>query len=244
MTVIFDIFINLIAGFIGFGLGWLWEKFLHFLKFRKVKQFWRPFFQKDVQMVLGRFLEYERFEPSGFLGVGDANGLAELQTQLKTLGLADIPVAYADCIDGDHLKSNLILLGGPDGNLITRDASQKLQLTLRFGDHKKYEVSFVDTRGVGQIYAPYRNRDTNSLEIDYGLIIRTRNPFAPDMQMLIIAGGFGFGTWAAVRFILSKEFLDNAIVSRGDPFECLIETDVTRGIPQDIRLMALRSLSE
>ena len=52
----------------------------------------------------------------------------------------------------------------------------------------------------------------------------------------------GFGTWAAIRYAISSEFLQSPIVNGDDPLECLIETDVVRGIPQSIRPVILRKL--
>lgn len=241
LKVLLDLSVNLIAGLIGFWIGWVWQRFKRLSRSRRAKRFWKPFVEGELQIVLGRFLEFKSFEESGFLGVGDAVGLSELGAHFEAIGLGGFTVSYADRLDGDALKTNLILLGGPDANAISREIVQKVNSTLRFGNPANYEISIYDSKNQ-KIYVPTRQPDLNEINIDYGVILKTNNPFAPTKQVLLIAGSFGYGTWAGVRFALSKRFLDDAIVANGKPIECLIETDIVRGTPQDIRLIVLRPL--
>lgn len=67
--------------------------------------------------------------------------LAELRTFFGVMGLSDFEVSYADRLDGDALRTNLILLGGPDFNIITGEAASRIKSTLRFGNPAINEIS-------------------------------------------------------------------------------------------------------
>lgn len=242
MSILLDIGVNLIAAFIGFIIGWVWQWGGKEIKLRRVRRFWKPFTKGTIRAVVGRFSEFESFEQSGFLGIGDAIGLAELRTYFDKLGLENFDVAYADRTSGDLLNANLILLGGPDANSVTRDAVSKIKSTIQFGNPEKYEIAFYDTI-TNRVYAPaLQNINSKKIINDYGIIFKTANPFAPDKQIIVVAGSFGYGTWAGVRYILSKAFIENPLVNKNGQIECLITTDIVRETPQNIQMIALREL--
>jgi hypothetical protein len=83
---------------------------------------------------------------------------------------------------------------------------------------------------------------TDAIADDYAIIFRASNPFSPDKHLMLIAGSFGYGVWAGVRFVASEAFLDNELVKAGTAIECLIKTDIFRDTPQNIRSIALREL--
>jgi hypothetical protein len=208
---------------------------------KKSRNFWNPFSDDKLQIVVGRFLEFRSFEQSGFLGVGDAIAMTELRKHLELIGMQDVTIAYADRLDGDGLKTHLVLLGGPDNNTITKEAVSRIQSKIRFGDPDNYEISIYDSESKER-YVPI-GTGSNIVKNDYGVIFKTANPFAPDKQLLLVAGSFGFGTWAGVRFILSEKFLNHNLVAEHPSIECLVEADIFRETPQNIKLIVLRELA-
>jgi hypothetical protein len=209
---------------------------------QSARRFWGRFANDDFSVVVGRFRkEFERFEASGFLGVGDAIGLTELGSFLGSLHLADFSVMYADRLDGDDLQANLLILGGPDANSIANQVVKRLNTTFELGDPQKYEIAIRDAK-LQETYAPRIDSGSEEVVTDYAVIYWTKNPFSPDKWMLLIAGSFGFGTWAGTRFVMSKDFLDNAMVKKGKSVECLVETDVVLGAPQRIRVIGIREM--
>ena len=44
--------------------------------------------------------------------------------------------------------------------------------------------------------------------IDYGVIIRGRNPFNPAKTLAIFAGAYGYGTWGGVNMAFEESFLN------------------------------------
>ncbi len=167
--------------------------------------------------------------------------LSELNAYLESFGLRNTPVLYADRIDGDLLKTNLILLGGPDANLISKEAVARIKSTIRSGDPNLYEISIYDS--IADISCSPSYNSSGEIITDCGLIIKTSNPFALNKQILLLYGSFGYGTLAAVRFTQSDQFLREENVATGKSIECLIETDIVRGTPQEIRVRALRRLN-
>ena len=79
---------------------------------------------------------------------------------------------------------------------------------------------------------PPDSQGNETITLDYGLLVKTRNPFDPAHNVLIIAGSFGYRTWAVAKLARSGQFLRDPIASRGKPIECLYKTEVIEGIPQ------------
>jgi hypothetical protein len=152
-------------------------------------------------------------------------------------------VFYADRMkDGDALKHPLILLGGPDANEITDKASKLLRTTLRFGNPNIHEISFLDISAKPpRVYKP-NDATSQQSESDLGFICKAPNPFATDKPALIIAGSFGYGTWAAARYLMSSEFLGSRDATYPS-LEGLIETDIVLDTPQRIRPLVFRPLN-
>lgn len=204
------------------------------------QKFWKPMIDNGLQIVLGRFTEFSQFEQSGFLGAGDAVAMTEIQTFLGTIGISGVPISYADRLDGDALKTNLILLGGPDANVLTKETVSRVDSTLKFGDPEIHEIALFDSRD-GTQFVPRRSAP-NKVKNDFGIVYWTQNPFAPRKRVLLGAGSFGYGTWACVRYVLSESFLKHELVDRGANVECLIEADILWEAPQHITTHIVREL--
>ena len=221
--------------------GWVWKIAYDRWKARKARRFWRSFLSKELRIVVGRFGEFDEFERSGVIGIGDAIALSELQAFLATIGSTEAKVVYADRVSGDDLKNPLILVGGPDANDVTRQASTLIRTSLRFGDPAKHEIAF---RGLSEtpprLYVPVAPTAQQAAD-DLGLIVRVKNPFDVEKPALIMTGSYGHGTWAAARYVVSPSFLKSD-VAKSQSFECLIKTTVVRDTPQQIQVLIARPL--
>jgi hypothetical protein len=208
---------------------------------RKLRSFWLPFFEGGLQIVLGRFREFAAFEQSGLLGVGDAVAMTELRAGLESVGLLGVPISYADRLDGDALKTNLVLLGGPDANLLTREVARRIQSTLKFGDPDRHVIALFDS--VDQRQFVPRRSPPDTIENVFGIVFSCNNPFASHKRVILGAGSFGYGTWACVRFLLSEGFLDHPLSVERAEAEFLIEAEVLWETPQRVRLHVARPLT-
>lgn len=208
---------------------------------RKMRAFWLPLVEGGLQIVLGRFLEFDDFEQSGLLGVGDAVAMTELRAGLESLGFPGIPISYADRLDGDALKTNLVLLRGPDANRLTCEAVRRVGSTLKFGDPDRHVIALFDSIE-DQMFVPRRDRH-GVIENDYGIVFSCKNPFSASKRIVLAAGSFGYGTWACVRFLLSNDFLSHPLAVQTTEAEFLIETEILWEAPQNIKLHVARALT-
>jgi len=245
MTVVWQVLIGLLTTFIGILLGLSWKISRQRIIYWRARRFWRPFLSGDLKIVVDRFRQFDAFEASGFVGVGGMQAVAEVISFLDDVGFRrlgrSIDIVYHDQLEGDSYGANLICIGGPDANKVTDYMLKRIEHTIALGDPEQHVISMRDTR-TGESYSPQGTRDDEGHEIitlDYGVIVKCPNPVDRRYSMLVVAGSFGFGTWAGVKLARSPEFLRAELVSRGMALECLYKTEIIREAPQrpDIVLM-------
>lgn len=166
--------------------------------------------------------------------------MTELHATLESVGLSGAQTSYADRLDGDSLKTNLVVLGGPHPNLLCGEVMRRLTTTLKFGESCVDEIGLIDSLD-NQYYAPEEG-EPGELNNDFGVIYVCSNPFSPRKRLVLGAGSFGYGTWAAVRFLLSNEFFSHSLSACDAEF--LIETEVLWKTPQHTRIRVARRLGD
>lgn len=120
-----DIAVNLVSALIGFVGGWTLQWIRSHLRLRKARRFWKDFATGNAKVIIGRFHNFDSFEPSGLIGVGDAAALGELERFFDWLRLPRVSIGYSDRVSGSDLKQNLVLLGGPDANAVSNEVVKK-----------------------------------------------------------------------------------------------------------------------
>lgn len=182
-----------------------------------------------------------------------------------TTGLAALrssfDIAYASQASDGQLRENLIILGGTEVNSLTSTILEKVGSAFRLD---KNAMTIADSR-TRKIYrtewdvdpldgASRRDFDhswfisTNTegarvarrFRTDYGMIIRTANPFASHKSLVLICGIYGFGTWAGAQLPFDEDFLRR--VSGLDRFECLFQVHVHQRQPLKTDVIVLRAL--
>ena len=149
-------------------------------------------------------------------GIGQAKALAIISPSL-TRGWRSIDlqnVLLSSEFHGRDLESDLILLGGPKTNQVTKQALEKI--AERFGAN---QVESTITAG-NETFSGVMN-EANEVVTDYGLVIRTSNPFVESTQrrLVILSGCHTFGTIGAARFMVESK------LPKGD-FAVVIKTTV------------------
>lgn len=212
---------------------------------------WRPFVHGQPRVVLGRFSQFEEFEASGVLAVGDAVCLTELSSFTRSRYQLELPVTYADEMSGNDLSADLILVGGPDSNSVTGDVLRRVTTSLKVGsptptrepdphgEHDRFELA-ISSGATSTTFVP--EYDAGKLVADHGAILRVTNPFDRRRKALLLFGCFGFGTWASGRCVCSEEFLSHPVVRTGADIECVVRAEVVRGVPQQPIICELREL--
>lgn len=238
-NVTYNAIANIIVAILASTLTFTITKYLLVRKRGKAINSWRSLISGNARIIVGRFSEFDRFEASGFIGMGDARAIVEIQSFVKSLGIEEPIIEYADEVTGKGLRGNIILLGGPDANSATGAIVAMLASNLRFGRPHFHEISIYDKLS-GSLYSPSFEAMNIDIEKDYGVILRSENPVDNEGTVLILAGSFGYGTWAAARFAISRQFREEPVVAASHSIECLIETRVIKGSPEALKPIVCR----
>jgi hypothetical protein len=207
--------INVVAGLattlIGYIVGRTWQKLVDRIPYRRAKIFWQPLFNAEIQIVVSRFESPSFPEPTGLVGGGDALALREISSYFSRIGFRRHKVVYVDEPALDR-KNNLILLGGPDANAVTKDALELIEPRLRLIDPgpgipvEIHDLAPAARQGDGDLAdAISEQKYVPKADSDYGIIIRARNPFNPGRGLVIFAGAYGYGTWGGVNLVLTDD---------------------------------------
>lgn len=237
-----ELVVNLIAAALFSLLGFLAgvsRSLVGMYRRRRAHGFWRRFGNGALHVVVAPFRgdSQVKWEPSGLYGTGDMVALHELQTTMATLRRPVFDVVFEEGIGRNDKRDNLILIGGPDANPITREILDGVgrlhRLGLRFRKRWFSPTTLLDLRE-GKTLAPRWERSTlnrkNEAVVDYGIIVFAENPFDDRRRVLVVAGVYGYATLAGVMLLNDPAFLDDPVVRSGLPFECLYEAEVVGNI--------------
>jgi len=149
----------------------------------EVPSFLEPFFKDgcfDGIIVVGSPDQHGKFQARA----RDTHLSADLGFFLGSMSSEVKPCVMLDTqIRNDHLESNnLVLLGGPLVNTVTAKVNSKLPVQLKSGD----------------VWTVYSKKSKKNYRDKTGLIAKSKSPWNPKKQVLVVAGNSGSGTRAAV----------------------------------------------
>ena len=157
------------------------------------------------------------------------------------LGILNVAVRFHDLLHSDDLNANLIIVGGPDANPVAAQFYTANVPTFGWPSAGSHVLSLLDSRD-GVYYHP-KMTDPSGASTDYAVVIRGRNPLNPDGEALLLAGCWGFGTWASARIAFRPDLNLHESVKSGEHFEALVQVDVRSDSLADIDLLEVRLLS-
>jgi hypothetical protein len=271
-----QLFWGVLSTFAAFLVGLAWRHLSRVLIHLRARHFWRPLVSHDSVVVVGSFRDLPGFEASGVIGMGDNIALNELEHYFASIGFKRFTVHYshhirwADTDGRSPLQGNLILLGGPDANLVTRLVLERVALGIEFLEIRRdqltksadgervsrfhalaqrrrsraaalWRIPVILDKESGHLHAPVLDQD--ELRGDCGVLVRCRNPFNERREVIIFCGSYGYGTWAAVRYAQSREFFRH-VPKDSKSLECVLAVQVVAETPQGIRMELLRSVSD
>jgi len=119
----------------------------------------------------------------------------------------------------DDLKNNLVLIGGPGVNFVTARVNPKLP------------IKFEKIKDQGNYYSGFHSNVSgkNYYEEGYGIIVKTKNPFDKNKDILVIAGRRMAGTRAAILAFLQK--FDE--ICKGNSYDSKVYARIVEGIDKD-----------
>jgi transcriptional regulator with XRE-family HTH domain len=172
----------------------------------------------------------------------DVDALLELHGHLRAANPAvQVNIRLASELASDDYVTHLVLLGGVDWNVLTRDVLERfdLPLTQVSSDADPEGAHFqVHEGGSSRAFRPVlrtRGRRTILAE-DVAHFFRAPNPFNRKRTITICNGIYGRGTYGAVRTLTDSRFRDrNAeyLESRfrgGDTFSILARVPIVNGV--------------
>ncbi|HEY7950048.1 MAG TPA: hypothetical protein VID51_04345 [Solirubrobacterales bacterium] len=169
-------------------------------------------------------------------GIGQVRALALLMPSLKRaysdLEIRNIYLSSESLLD--RLECDLICLGGSKNNRVTADLLDRLGSSCPISMDGS-EISWRE----GSESETYEGTIENDQVIDdFGLIIRTRNPFnrSKDRRsVIILAGSHTYGTIAAARYFCEE--LGSPLRRRPRSFVALVQAQVRDGYPASPKLI-------
>lgn len=203
----------------------------------KLNHFWKSFFNYKTTIVIGTYYgeRFRAWEASTLMAAGDAIALGTMMGVLNNVGIKDIDVVPTYNFSGDRYQNNLILLGGPDANKLTREVYNKLETNFRFGNPDKNEITLYDSKEKMK-YSPKYNSN-NEVVGDYGFAFKSKNPFNPETDVIILAGCFGFGTCSAAQIFETNRIIQEIEKNEKEEFEVLVYSDVIKDWVQKPKLI-------
>src|SRR6478609_9196223 len=185
-----------------------------------------------------------------YTGVGEVLAVHALD---RTFGLLhrQIRVKRGSLLSLDDVKNNdMIFVGSPAENLTLREIPNTQDFVFRRLDSgpRQGDLSITNVHpqsGEAEYWVGSPSHAV--LSEDYSVIALVRG-LNPAKSVLILAGTTTIGTQAAVEFVCQQNSLDEILprLQLGEngelkPFEAVVRVKVTRGVPVESEIVALRS---
>jgi hypothetical protein len=193
---------------------------------------------------------------SHYTGTGEVMGVHFLSNLLSQLG-ASYKVKRSLMLNWDDLKSeNVVVLGSPAENYVSRDLPQKQTFVFRVmktdrGD--RYGILNLDPKPGEQksYFASEEGPSTTQVTEDYSLISLLRG-LDENHRLFILAGIKTFGTQAAAEYVTKPEYIRELVShlnqSTGDTpmlpryYQLLVKVKVNSGTPVQLSYVTHRVL--
>ena len=184
-----------------------------------------------------------------YSGVGEVLAVHELD-QVFALLHHRIRVKRGSLFSLDDVRNNdLIFLGSPSENLTLTEIPGTRQFVFQrlIDGPRKGDLAIINVRPQADEARVFLASPSTSPLIEDYAVIALMPGLDPARSVMMFAGTTTFGTQAAVEYVCRqsslKELLSRLSVSKpGDlkPFEALLRVKVTRGVPVETELLAVR----
>lgn len=236
-----DLAIGLIASFIWFIIGYVFSRLLRFFnEIRPVKKLWAIKDPKNLIIVASTSTrtdtgEYER--PA--TGIGQLRALGyTVESLSKAYDVRIKNILLSDDQVQKQIEKDVIILGGPKNNIIAKMYLNKILEQHLIANQTIKNIVWHGENGIKEYCGVKTDRKVVK---DYGLIVRTKNPFSSESRkssICIFTGCHTFGTIAAAKYFT------NYYIKEIKPFSkiknnlfLLVECDVIDGFPVAIKLI-------
>lgn len=185
-----------------------------------------------------------------YTGVGEVLAIHALD---HTFGLLhrEIRVKRGSLLSLDDVKNNdMIFVGSPVENLTLREIPSTQHFVFRLLDSgpRKGDLAVINVHPErGEAESWIGTQSHVALTEDYS-VIALEHSLNPAKWLLILAGTTTIGTQAAVEFVCQQDSLERLlprlqVSENGElrPFEAVLRVKVTRGVPVESEIVAVRT---
>lgn len=184
-----------------------------------------------------------------YTGVGEVLAIHQLDGVFAQLH-RQILVKRGSLLSLDDVKNNnLIFVGSPAENLTLRDIpnTQEFVFQRMISGPRKGDLGIVNVHPEADEQRVFFGTPNNlTLSDDYS-VIALEHGLNPARSVLILAGTTTLGTQAAVEFVCRQSSVEQLLLrlavspnGEPEPFEAVLHVKVTRGVPIESELVALR----
>jgi len=184
-----------------------------------------------------------------YTGVGEVLAVHELDHVFATLH-RQLRVKRGSLLSLDDVKNNdVIFVGSPAENLTLRDIPGSREFVFRRLNEgpRKGDLAIVSLHSQAGEPKEFLGTPNNmQLTDDYAVIALTRG-LNPSRSILILAGTTTLGTQAAVEYVCRQSSVEQLLLRLSvapsgevEPFEAVLHVKVTRGVPIESEIVALR----
>src|SRR5581483_2772995 len=187
-----------------------------------------------------------------YTGVGEVLAIHELDRVFNLLH-RDLRVKRGSLLSLDDAKNNnLIFVGSPAENLSLLEIPGSEQFVFRrmTSGPRKGDLAVVNVHPQPGEEKVFLATPGPPLTEDYAVISLVRG-LNPGRTMLMLAGTTTIGTQAAVEYVCRQNSLEELLLrlsvsDSGEvkPFEAVLRVKVTRGVPVETQLVALRKTTQ
>jgi len=172
----------------------------HLWKTRAERRVWRPLLRNGRPLALVLTCRKGPFPRSTHrTSINEVRVLLEFTPIFEKIGFEYRITDSLDATDAELSSANLLILGGPAVNDVSRRAFDAIQDTLPVSINlEELAITIANRR-----YAPEYDATAQKVVRDYGLVLRCRNPFDPSGRSaaFLVMGCHGFGTAGSAQLL-------------------------------------------
>jgi hypothetical protein len=184
-----------------------------------------------------------------YTGVGEVLAVHELDRVFATLH-RQLRVKRGSLLSLDDVKNNdVIFVGSPAENLTLRDIPGTREFVFRrlTNGPRKGDLAIVSVHSQAGEPGEFLGTPNNLQLIDDYAVIALARGLNPSRSILILAGTTTLGTQAAVEYVCRQSSVEQLLLRLSvaptgevEPFEAVLHVKVTRGVPIESEIVALR----
>jgi hypothetical protein len=221
-TVVSQIIISYLTGLLTVLTPWAVRKFLDYKNRRRpFEKFWKPMFREGLSIITAAEEKESEIKSQVF----DFLATSDAEKEFDRVFTGKYWRYTCDALAPDSLGRNLLLVGGPISNEVTKEIWKKADTRYYFEENDIRDKMNPD-------FSKKPNIENGIVVRDYGIITKCKNPFQQGRSVIVVSGCYGWGTWGSLETLLNPQNL-KFLSEKGDLFfQVLVSINVFRKLPQ------------